>query len=92
MMTKKIAAAITKRMPAKLIGGRSRSPTLIASQVDPQITQRPAKAVIAFHRTSASGTVAGSSWRWRAGLLNDRDLGSRHGGLVCNNLIAQYCY
>ena len=37
MMPKRIAAASAKRIPAKVSGGRSRSPSLIASQVEPQI-------------------------------------------------------
>ena len=35
---------MTKRIAAKEIGGRSRSPTLIASHVELQTTQRAAKA------------------------------------------------
>ena len=39
------AIAMTKRIAAKEIGGKSRSPTLIASHVELQIMQRAAKAI-----------------------------------------------
>jgi hypothetical protein len=54
-IAKRIRAASAKRMPAKLIGGRSRRPTLIVSQVDPQMAHSPANAAMALTGVPAGG-------------------------------------
>jgi len=44
----RIKNAMTKRMPANVIGGRSARPSLMNSHVDPQIQQRISQTMRAF--------------------------------------------
>jgi hypothetical protein len=48
MMTKRITQAITNLMPAKVSGGRSARPSLMNSQVDPQMPQSISQTRRAF--------------------------------------------
>jgi hypothetical protein len=86
-------------MPAKLIGGRSRRPTLIASQVEPQMAHSPTNAAMALNRVSGGGS---GGWeirrRGRAGgdaaasgfyLIGKLDVATALSRF--NPLIAQYC-
>src|SRR5437764_8860992 len=50
-----MAAAITNRIAAKDIGGKSRRPTLIASQVELQTTQRVSQAAGIFQPIRCTG-------------------------------------
>jgi hypothetical protein len=49
------AAAITKRIPAKLTGGRSSSPSLMKSQVEPQMQASTSHTMIGLISCRASG-------------------------------------
>src|SRR3954471_9109401 len=53
MMPKRIADAIANRMPANVSGGRSRRPSLIANQVEPQIPQRDNHTIMAIRGLTA---------------------------------------
>ena len=52
MMTKRIAQAMTNLMPAKVSGGRSSRPSLMNSQVEPQMPQSISQTRRAFMLTT----------------------------------------
>src|SRR4029079_12118224 len=63
---KRMVQAITNRMPAKVIGGRSARPSLINSQVEPQMPQRinqTRRAFIAFQSPNADYQLATGNWQ-----------------------------
>ena len=62
-MAKRITAAAANRIPAKLSGGRSRSPSLMASQVEPQMAHSPSHTTNASRtRTCLEGTASVVGW------------------------------
>src|SRR5262245_31650394 len=67
-IAQRITDANRKRSPAKVIGGRSRNPSLIKIQVDPQIRQRISQTMIGvFIDERALKPISSRSNKDRAG-------------------------
>jgi hypothetical protein len=65
---KRMVQAITNRMPAKVIGGRSARPSLINSQVEPQMPQRINQTRRAFIDHSNRRLPIANSSNWQSAL------------------------